>query len=93
MTSAFRAAFIIHAPEYDFVSVGFARQLQGRHIDLPISFGLVSKHAINSAGQLCKGAVTVRDVRFADADQVPALILHKAQDVVLGRVNALTTAS
>ena len=89
----FTLLVIVHAPEDNLIAVGLTGELQRRHVDLPIPFCLIAKHPVYSAGQLCKGAVAVRYVGFADADKVSALIPHQPQDVVLRRVNALSAAS
>lgn len=84
---------IVHAPEDDLIAVSPASELQRGHIYLPIPFRFIPKHTVNSTGQLCKGAVPVCNIGFPDANQVPALILHQTQDVVLGRVNGFSRTS
>lgn len=89
----FTLLVIVHAPEDDLIAVGPASELQRGHVYLPVPFCLIAKHTVNSAGQLCKCAVPVCNIGFPDADQVPALILHQTQDVVLGRVNGFSRTS
>ena len=86
----FTLLFIVHATEDDFIAVDLACQLQWALCYLPIQFSLIPEHAINSAGQFCKGAVTVCDVGLADADQVAAFVRHQPQNIVLGSVHALS---
>ena len=81
--------FIVHAPEDDLIPVRSKSKRQWTLFDIPVSIHLVTKYPISCARQFRIGTVPVRDIRFPDTDQVPALILHQAQEIILGRINTL----
>ena len=72
----FTLFLIIHATKNNLIPICPAGQFQRWHVNLPVPVNLIPKHPIHSTSQLSKRAVTIRNIRFSNTDQIPAFIFH-----------------